>query len=537
MKNFILYNPIFKTLLCLLSLIGLSLWMMSDLELNADFLLWDEMEYELSGLALFEKINRTWGPFYALWYKLLSFFESDTIRLYYLNYRLVTLLPVLMFFFFLRRIKISYSIALILSSGFLFSSILFESWPKISHYCFVVIMTTLLVSTYFKNPIFKTLLFIATTLLLSYARPEFYLAFLLMIIYLVFLIYKERKQINKSIVVGIMVLIVFIFGVQKKMGVPLGNSERIVYALVQHLAYNHNTWNNTDADFWLTGNITLLSALKTDCEGLYPCMWLNRELVLKHGFQNIFNYFKNSTDFIADIFIPQSVFYWHGWTKVLFVFMLLLHVLFYRQYDFSQLRRYKTEVILLLIFSFPAVFSSFVIYPRTHYFILQLPLFFLLLFVPLTGYYRGLSESKWSSLKYIFIAAFLMFLIMPNGSRFNHYDLFRKHKSLRNTKSIEILKNLDIEEEVHVLDNDGGINNLLTPNYTWVLAAQKDTTFNAWVDKMQVNMIYVTQHLTRDMRYYEDGEWNAFVQNPKGYKRFDVNEFNEYLLIKEDLLK
>jgi hypothetical protein len=265
-------------------------------------------------------------------------------------------------------------------------------------------------------------------------------------------------------------------------------------------------------------------------------MWANKELMIKHGFQNIFNYVKFTTSFIADVFIPQSVFYWHGWTKVLFVFLLLLHVLFYKQFDLSQLKRHRTEIILLCILSFPAVFSSFVIYPRTHYIILQLPLYFLLIFVPLTGYKKSLSESKWDSIKYILIAILIIFLIKPNGSRFDHHDLFRKNKSLRNINSINLLRDLKIEGEVSLLDNDGGLHRMLTPNYSWVLAAQKDTTYNAWAEKKGVNVIYVTQHLTRDMRYSEDEEWNQFISNPVGFKRFDVNDFDEYLLVKEALL-
>lgn len=536
MLSNLFYSTFFRNLICILSLVGISVWMMFDLELQVDFLFWDEMEYELAGLALFDKINRTWGPFYALWYKFLSVFQSDAIKLYYLNYRLTTLIPAIMLFLFLRRIKLSYFVSLLFSAGFLFSNVLFETWPKISHFCFLVIMLALLASTYLKNNFLKTLLFAATCLALSYARPEFYLAFLITIFYFVFLLIKERKTISKSLVPVLIVFVFFAVSVHKKMGVPLGNNDRIVFALVQHLAYNANTWNNLDADFWLTGNVTLLPLIDSDCEGLYGCMWANKELMIKHGFQNIFNYVKFTTSFISDIFIPKSVFYWHGWTKVFFVFLLLLHVLFYRQFDVSQLKRYQTEIVLLCILSFPAVFSSFVIYPRTHYIILQLPLYFLLIFVPLTGYKKSLSESKWDSVKYISIAILFLFLIKPNGSRFDHHDLFRKHKSLRNVKAIHLLRDLDIQAEVNVLDNDGGLHRMLTPNYSWVLAAQKDTTYDAWAEKKGVNMIYVTQHLTRDMRYSEDKEWNEFISNPEGFKRFDVNDFEEYLLVKEELL-
>lgn len=536
MLDTITHRSFIKSLICFLSLIALSVLMMADLEKFADFLFWDEMEYELGGLALFEKINRTWGPFYGLWYKFLSIFEQDVIRLYYLNYRLTTLLPVLMLFLFLRRIKINLTASFMVSAGFLFSSVLFETWPKISHFCFVVIMAALLLSTFIQNRFLKALLFAATALVLSYARPEFYLAFMIILLYLAGLMLVKRKELSVSIIPALVVFVMFVAGVQKKMGVPLGNNDRIAYALVQHMAYNYNTKHQIDEDFWLTGNVTLMSVANTDCEGLYPCMWANKDLLIEHGLQNTVKYFDYTANFLADILIPKSVFGWQGWTRLLFVFLLVAHVLFYKQVDFSRLKAYRDELVLLAILIFPAVFSSFVIYPRTHYIILQLPFFFMLILVPFTGFKKSLNERWYDKLKFVSIAILLAFLLKPNGQRFDHHDLFRKNKSLRNVKTIEMLKRLNIKEDVYLLENDGGMNRVLSPNYHWVLAAQKDTTYNSWVEKKKVNMIYVTQHLLRDVRYSKDNEWNEFIAQPLGFRRYNVNEFGEYLLIKKDLL-
>ena len=68
-----------------------------------DILFGDEAEYMRNGLDLFKIIRNDWGPAYNIWYKFLSFFKSDTIQLYYLNYALGSVLIGLLFFVFLYQ--------------------------------------------------------------------------------------------------------------------------------------------------------------------------------------------------------------------------------------------------------------------------------------------------------------------------------------------------------------------------------------------------------------------------------------------------
>lgn len=63
-----------------------------------DVLFWDESLYLSRGLSMFDHIPKDWGPSYSLWYKLLSYFISDRVELYYFNFKLTTILISIAFF-------------------------------------------------------------------------------------------------------------------------------------------------------------------------------------------------------------------------------------------------------------------------------------------------------------------------------------------------------------------------------------------------------------------------------------------------------
>ena len=60
----------------------------------------DEAAYIRFGLDLFEKMNRNWGPLYAVWYKGLSVFTTNTIQLYYLNFGVTAILIAVLLYVF-----------------------------------------------------------------------------------------------------------------------------------------------------------------------------------------------------------------------------------------------------------------------------------------------------------------------------------------------------------------------------------------------------------------------------------------------------
>ena len=90
---------------------------------HVDILLADEAEYLRNGLNLFDKVAKTKGPTYNLWYKLLSFITSDPISLYYLNYKNRRYWGGSLVISVLIRYRIHIAIAFLIAFCFLFSDV------------------------------------------------------------------------------------------------------------------------------------------------------------------------------------------------------------------------------------------------------------------------------------------------------------------------------------------------------------------------------------------------------------------------------
>lgn len=91
--------------LCFFIILFVSFNMINGVEKIIDLELFDEPFYMFWGINYFKGIINNsdvmlYAPIYALWYKGLSFFEPNNIRLFYLNYKLLIFLPYLFLLFF-----------------------------------------------------------------------------------------------------------------------------------------------------------------------------------------------------------------------------------------------------------------------------------------------------------------------------------------------------------------------------------------------------------------------------------------------------
>ena len=104
----------------------------------------DEAQYLRYGLDLFQTIKKDWGPSYNLWYKFLSFFQSNPVSLFYLNYQVTAIVLAVLLFVFLMRYNISFFISIWLSFCFLLSPTVIDTWPRVSHFAVIVLLMFLI---------------------------------------------------------------------------------------------------------------------------------------------------------------------------------------------------------------------------------------------------------------------------------------------------------------------------------------------------------------------------------------------------------
>ncbi|GAB3339309.1 hypothetical protein GCM10027299_52150 [Larkinella ripae] len=196
----------------------------------------DEGFYMYQGISNFRLgLQTDWGPVYSLWYKFLSFFESDTVRLYYLNMVLLSSLPTLALYGAIRLAGFRWWWALYATLVFHFSAINFPEGVKVSIFLF---LSTLLLfigcARFLKHDLYKSLLI--TTFCyygFTYIRPEVIVSFGLCMAVLIGATIRIRKSPVALSGIAVGILIIF-FGV----GSPL--SDKGESAFKQDFSYNYN---------------------------------------------------------------------------------------------------------------------------------------------------------------------------------------------------------------------------------------------------------------------------------------------------------
>ena len=134
-------------IILIILLAGLKLTFM--LEAGLDISLYDEASYLFWGIRIpVEGLPRTdYAPLYAIWYFIISLIEPNRVNLFYLNIKLMTILPPVLVYILLRKNRVSISVSSTISWFFLLSRANAYTWPKVSHFALLVILVILILVT------------------------------------------------------------------------------------------------------------------------------------------------------------------------------------------------------------------------------------------------------------------------------------------------------------------------------------------------------------------------------------------------------
>lgn len=515
-----------------------------DLFQSLDVLFWDEANYMQSGLRITEKFNHSWGPAYAIWYKFVSLFESDSIQLYFLNYRLMTILPAMALFVFLAlsnvRVWVSFSLGLF----FVFANINLPIWPKVSHYCIFIFLTGMILAKFIPSKLIKIAFISLFALNISYARPEFFLTYLAILgLWIIALFFKDFRN-TKSIIISLG-LIGFGIGIQSIMGNPLFNfqGDRSALAFAQHFMFNYFEWNQIDQDFWITW-MTYYQDLFGDVTSIKAAYQANPNLFHLHFLTNFQNYFIQAFQLYSDAMLPEKIIRIPFVGRIIILALggiVMIVVSTDRKFISTVINGFKNNtlsLLILLLMIAPTLASCFIIYPRTHYMIFHyIPLIYI---VGILFFSKSLACKTYDQYTFIFSGVIigLVLLLMPSTKDYHHFDLWRKETSQANLKTIEKIKSYNFTEPIHLLENEGGMNIFLGNNYSWIRGFMKDTTWTAYLEKEKVDIIYVTPSLVKYPTLRQDSTWSDFEAQPEkyGYEKVHTGHFTPYLMIRQHLL-
>jgi hypothetical protein len=529
-------------MLCIfIALIGI--FYTEQISLFIDIGLYDESSYLKYGLDFFEKIPPAEAaPLYAFWYKILSFINPDTVSLYYLNYRLMTIMPAIGLFVFFRVGGLHQFYALVASVWLLCMPGNFFIWPKVSHFALLVFFIGAAIAISQKDLLQKISIFFITFLLIAYIRPEYFISAVILFLLLLFVLLKNilAKKLPPSLASAFLVPSIFFVVCLFGLGNPMSSGDRSMLAFGQHFSLNQERVSQRSQNPWTNWENTVKTSFG-DAQGVTSSFLANPSAFLWHATENL----KNIPNNVAATFLqtlPRSE---RGNIKYSQVFIaaagLALLFVSYGLY----LRRLKnanngrnffrdgfiksTEFLLLFIFLVPSAIAILIIYPRQHHIFLAgwIALSYVVVhFVSAKPKY--LVERK--EILFLLLALVLLTLRqIPAQSELDRQP---------NLMTIRYLQQLNANEKVNILEAEGGFHIYLGPNFKRVAEYEKSRSWNIFLKDREVNMIVVTESLMSDSRFQGDKEWLNFLKNPTahGFSEIQVPYLpSRKILYKNDL--
>lgn len=309
-KSSFLYTQSFKTFVAITGIILCALKFTFGLSDSIDIGLWDESNYLWWGINFKKQyIAAENGPFYCLWYGFLHIFQSDKIRLYYLNYHLVTVLPAILLFLTLKVYGRETVICFLIAVFFLSCNSNLPVWPKISHFllCFILLGAILIKLA---KPLLTKLLVITTAALIcGYIRPEYYYSFMLLGVLsgVVLLVQLIRRKTSFYPLACLVALLAAAFLLTKSIGVPTGG-ERGLLAFGQHFSLNYVDWYATNYNPFIDWSIILEQAFGR-INTMGDALKNNPLMFYRHVFSNFNRYCTLEKGNLQNVLFPSFFFY------------------------------------------------------------------------------------------------------------------------------------------------------------------------------------------------------------------------------------
>ena len=524
------------TIFCILLLILIGLRITHDLEANMDVLLWDEANYLNRGLWMFHRIPKVWGPSYSAWYKFVSYIQPEKIPLYYLNYRIMTIGTAVVGFLFLASCGVRQWIAFLLCCCLLLSSYNLPVWPKISHYCILLVMLAILISKYLEDVLAKWCVFSLALLACAYARPELFLSFsLCFLITLLQAVWKFKKsKISTRIFFTLTVFWVGFICWQYKTPFNSGDSGRSIKVFYQHFAMNYVQWNHLKLNWWLVWPDIIQKNFQHP-ESISSIIKYNGHLFWRHIFSNLKNYFIWMGSLAGQFFIPFIL------KSYCLAILGVLSMLLY--FVASGLKNFRSNLIsaihencrvlfFLLLFILPGILVCVYAYPREHYLVINIPLLLLIFGIILSAIQN--TDDSWK--KWLALALGIIFFICaPKAGQFDFYQLERQEKSLANVQTLKYLQQIDPADTLRILDLEGDLSSLLSgkyKGYTNAYLQQQPASVVDFMDKNHIDVVYITPVLLSYSLVQHDTAFQELLKYPDQHQFYaeKTGNFTPYLL-------
>lgn len=508
-------------IILIILLAGLKLTFM--LEAGLDISLYDEASYLYWGIRIpVEGLPRTdYAPLYAIWYFIISLIEPNRVNLFYLNIKLMTILPPVLVYILLRKNRVSIPVSSTVSWFFLLSRANAYTWPKVSHFALLVILVILILVT--RRSLLWTSLYASLgALVVSYIRPEFFMAYLLsLLLFILTAAFGKQEKIRLPSLLWYLLVTIMILGV---FGLPV-SEDRSIIAFGQHFSRNWVSWTGSDLSPWTNWREIVAQNFGT-ADTVLSAFTNNPSIFLKHISYNLLEFIQNASKLILPPFFPKG--------KIsLFIAALSIIGLCIakRSTIWNNFREYKYIIFFMGIYILPGLVSTIIIQPRDHYLLLPCVLSAVFLAIIVDSNEREQKQENYTRLLFL---GLLAISFTPYFS-----ERIRSDRPGPNLASIRFIQSLSIEEPVYLLEAEGGYHYYLDDNFRRIAQYSKNSDFFQFMEERRINMIMVTDVLVEDSRFKDDKEWLDFLENYSTFEftQVDVPDAGRILLIRNDLLK
>ncbi|MEZ5004449.1 MAG: hypothetical protein R2730_15560 [Chitinophagales bacterium] len=529
-------HRIFHISLGILGIVITGWFMTHGLKNAMDIFFLDETSYLVRGTKMFGAIPKRWGPLYCAWYRILNIGEHDLVNLFYLNFKLMAIIPAVLLFAALSRYSKSIIVPLLIAFCFLISGFNLPVYPKISFFCISLILAALYLSSYLKDNFYKAMLFLSTALLLSFARPEFYLSFILIFIsaVILFLVKKIdfKKQYILPVVAFLLMAIILHIGLGNPMLMKIDGHNRSIIAFGEHFAYNYSKWTHSDLYTWLAWE-EIYKDNFGNANGLVAAMQANANMFWKHILTNARGFITAVLSMITALVIPFKT----GTTAAVVIGALLCLLVIIS--ILTQIKKIlQLEILFLLIMSIPTLMSCFLVYPRNHYLVLLIPLIGMLL-ITATNIIK--EQKNIVTLAGVVLLVVLFGIFTPRAADFKYFEMRKDEGVLNNQMAVELFKRNEVPQMLSMLSNEGDFSEFAKKKIEWIVpGSKKDTDFATFLNNEDPDVIYLTQSIFKNPYYANDESWTAFLTNYENYgyeKLMLAPDINECFLIKNELIK
>jgi hypothetical protein len=521
-----------------------------------DLGLWDEADYLHRAQLLPARglPDPEWGPLYSVWYFALSRVWPDPVDLYYGNARLLLLLTTVAGYAFLRRVGARPWLALAGAAAYLLSMAP-HVLPRPSLLALGVILAALIAASRLRAPGTATACVGLGLLVASFARPEYFLSFLLMSALLGGLlargVWKARSRWPRAAGLGAAYGLAAL-ALVAVMGNPFGNtSNRRFYAFCQHFADNYVRRTGFPVNPWGQCDAVIRAVFGDDVDTLGEAARANPHEFLAHLGQNLRRYPLESLKMLAAGYGGVSPLPGRSpwrWEEVGHLLLLALAVglpLVTLALNGQRLARAprRPRVVRVLVVAcavlLPVVLSGVLIQPRQHYLVLQGLMAMAVLAALASAVERRVKRPEArlarvpGALVLSSLVAGVLVLSVPDlvarqgGASSGGREQLRRVRALR---SLGLEARIAPGDTIHVLDAQGGLSVYLGAPFrrvpTWTKRA--DESLSAFLRRQRIDLVLLDGRLREDPLFAKDPELEAFYSEPGafGYATWHPSELD-----------